>query len=162
MYTETRTKHERALQRQKYLEKYPERVWEDYIQRQQNGTTAKALRKYFNETLKGWAARAFADIQKTDWKCSIIKQDLIDLYKRQKGLCSVTDMKMIFVKTPKCPARPSVDRIDRSKGYHLENIRLVWLWVNMARNVWSDKQLIACAKVLARHNYMDKVRIRRT
>ena len=158
---DVRSKYENAQRRVKYLEKYPERVWEDYIQRQQNGTSAKALRKYFNETLKGWAARAFADIQKTDWKCSIIKQDLIDLYRKQNGSCAVTGMKMIFVKTPKCPARPSVDRIDRSKGYHLDNIRLVWLWINMARNVWSDKQLIACAKVLANHNYLNNTKLGR-
>ena len=150
-----------ALKAQKYREKYPHRVWEDYNIRKQKGDSAKNCKNYFNLTLKGWATRCFTDIKKSPWQMTINRDDLIDLYKVQKGRCAVTGFKFKFISKNHCMSRPSVDRLDRNKGYNKDNIRLVWMWINMARNMWTDSQLIACAKLLAKHNYLDNTKLGR-
>jgi hypothetical protein len=35
---------------------------------------------------------------------------------------------------------PSLDRIDNTKGYQLDNVRWVSVWANMARHNWSDEE----------------------
>ena len=40
------------------------------------------------------------------------------------------------------PFRPSLDRKDRTKGYFPENLRVVWVIENLARNVFSDEHVI--------------------
>lgn len=40
------------------------------------------------------------------------------------------------------PFRPSLDRIDNSLGYTVENLRVVWLIENLARNRFSEEQLV--------------------
>ena len=149
-YFENRSKEEQALKRRKYLEKYPARGVQDYFQRLYAGTSRKAQLKFFNATLKGWATRCFHDIVKSPWNYTITREDLIDLYNSQDGKCALLGLNFVF--RVKNVARPSVDRINRKIGYHKGNIRLVWMWINFARNVWSDKQLIACAKLLAMQN----------
>ena len=40
------------------------------------------------------------------------------------------------------PFMPSLDRIDSSQGYTLGNVRVVWLIENLARNLFTDDQVI--------------------
>ena len=82
--------------------------------------------------------------------CSITKYDLIKLWNDQNGLCAITKRPMILDAQHPYPFRPSVDRIDNSKGYHIANIRLVWYFVNVARNKWTDDQLIECCDAVVK------------
>lgn len=55
-------------------------------------------------------------------------------------LCSVTGVKLSWDWNDKGrnPWRPSIDRIDPSKGYVKDNVRVVCWAYNAAKNEWSD------------------------
>ncbi len=70
---------------------------------------------------------------------------LRSLWEAQQGCCAVSGLaftdephKEAFVKTP---FAPSVDRIDSSRGYLKENVRLVCMAANFALNQWGDDVL---------------------
>ena len=67
---------------------------------------------------------------------------LRSLWEAQQGRCAVSGLAFseeghphAFVKTP---FAPSLDRIDSSKGYVKENVRLVCMAANFALNQWGD------------------------
>lgn len=47
---------------------------------------------------------------------------------------------------PRSPFRPSLDRIDNAKSYSIGNVRVCWLIENLARNVFTDAQVIEFCK----------------
>ncbi len=74
------------------------------------------------------------------YKISIKVDDLLKLYKQQKGLCALTHVPMKY-----CPNNlksMSIDRIDSSIGYTKDNIQLVCKWVNLAKNTHSNDDMI--------------------
>jgi hypothetical protein len=50
------------------------------------------------------------------------------------------------------PFSPSVDRIDGSKGYTMDNCRVVCLIFNTARNQFSDEDVLKMANALVKKN----------
>lgn len=78
-------------------------------------------------------------------KLDVDLEFLVSLWHRQKGRCAVSGLSFseewkdeAFVKTP---FGPSLDRIDSSKGYERENVRLVCMAANFALNEWGDDVL---------------------
>lgn len=71
------------------------------------------------------------------------------LEKLSKGVCEVTGLPFTYGLQARNPWSPSLDRIDPSKGYTLENTRVV-LWIyNAAKNVFSDEDvLLMCQSVV--------------
>ena len=68
-------------------------------------------------------------------ECSIIEiknSDIIELYKKQNGMCIYTGQKIIWEYNH--PYKVSVDRINSDKGYTKDNIQLVAFIVNQAKN----------------------------
>ena len=68
---------------------------------------------------------------------------ILELYNKQNGLCGYFKIPLIFSKEHKHPLKPSIDRIDNSKGYTKDNIILCCLMANMGRNscayeVWTE------------------------
>ena len=64
------------------------------------------------------------------------------LYREQKGACSLTHIHFFGESKPEWRRRPyamSLDRINRSKGYTKNNVRLVCAAVNMALFTWGDE-----------------------
>ena len=98
-------------------------------------------------TLNGWAAYAIRQSRKYN-KCNLTKDKIIQLWEKQKGQCAITKMKMELITEPRAHNRPSIDRIDNSKGYTINNIRLVWYFVNIARSTFSDEEFIKCCKAV--------------
>lgn len=66
---------------------------------------------------------------------TLTPRDLLDLVDRANGRCEISLIQFEPNGT-RSPYAASIDRIDASKGYEKENIRLVCLAVNMALNVW--------------------------
>ena len=123
----------------------------NYYQRNKNRMRLLATenRRKYKKTLDGWASYAIKDIRTRPQGFSINKQDIINLYHKQKGLCAMSGERMDYTAGPGHPSKPSVDRIDNSRGYHLDNIRLVLYFVNQARHTFTDDQLYYYSKLLA-------------
>jgi len=98
-------------------------------------------------TLSGWVCTALRGC-KSRKECSITKQDIVDLWYEQKGLCAITKKPMELDVSPGSFNRPSLDRIDSKKGYHIGNIRLVWNFVNQAKNKWNDQEFYHFCKII--------------
>lgn len=65
-------------------------------------------------------------------KCDLTKDQIIEKYKKQNGLCALTGIKLSFDKSLN---DLSIDRIDSNKSYSLNNIHLI---SNLANSVKSD------------------------
>lgn len=68
------------------------------------------------------------------------------------GVCEVSGI-AFQIATPgegKNPFSPSIDRIDRTKGYTFQNCRMVVFIFNLARNSWKDSDVLLLAEALVR------------
>ena len=75
---------------------------------------------------------------------SIDVEYLVELYEKQKGLCSISGIKMTHISgMGKVATNISVDKIDNSKGYVKGNIQLLCLASNMLKLNMSAKELDA-------------------
>lgn len=83
---------------------------------------------------------------------SLSEDDMRILVTRAGGRCEVTGI--VFQKIPnmaqkvKQPFFPSIDRIDSSKGYSLDNCRLVCVAANFALNTWGDWVLMELMRAM--------------
>ena len=67
------------------------------------------------------------------------------------GVCQATGIPFCFERTSATrmnPFSPSLDRIDPTKGYTVNNVRLVCSAYNVARGQWGDEVLLTIAKAL--------------
>ena len=74
---------------------------------------------------------------------NVTLQDLKELWEKQGGRCPYTGWQLVLHtstkdKPPKTPNRASVDRIDSSRGYEKDNIQIVSMIYQFAKNSWSD------------------------
>lgn len=88
-------------------------------------------------TLDGFLKKLWNDLKRNakhrKIRVNITLKDIINLYKEQNGLCALTGRVMTHVSEPKKEGSNrnkhlnniSVDRIDSSKGYTVENIQLI-------------------------------------
>jgi hypothetical protein len=74
--------------------------------------------------------------------------------KIKKGFCETTGIPFDFNdrKGSWAPFSPSVDRIDSKKGYTIDNCRVVCKIYNMAKNQFTDEDVIVMSKALASKN----------
>lgn len=68
---------------------------------------------------------------------NITLEDLQNLWKNQKGLCYYTKIPMIYSFRLSCPKQMSIDRIDSSKGYTINNIVFCCQTINYAKHDYS-------------------------
>ena len=88
---------------------------------------------------------------------SITADDLVAMFDAQRRRCAVSGIpfsltdrgtnRRVFRK----PLRPSLDRRDPSRGYTLDNIRLVCTAVNVALNEWGETLLRRVAEGVLRN-----------
>lgn len=77
-------------------------------------------------------------------KNTLTREDIMELLLASDGRCAVTGLPFDFApleNTKRHPWMPSLDRINHSKGYHAENIRIVCFAVNVAMNQWGEQAL---------------------
>lgn len=86
---------------------------------------------------------------------------LKDIWDGQNGICPFTGWKMVLPinTTGRWPEssniiRASLDRIDSSKGYVIGNVRFICFIANLAKNKYSDSDLINFCKSVT--NYGEK------
>jgi len=80
----------------------------------------------------------------------LIQEDITEMCKKSKGRCELSNIHFDFEKKPgiKNAYAPSIDRINSSGAYSLENCRLVLYAVNVALNEWGDEQLLTISRAL--------------
>jgi len=95
---------------------------------------------------QSWPHQTLNKIKYRDKKagrtCQLKINDIEFVLRISNGRCAVTGIPFDFSKTGECkraPYQPSIDRIDNSKGYTPENIRLVCLAVNIAMSDWGEE-----------------------
>lgn len=71
---------------------------------------------------------------------TITESDLRRLWQQQDGRCYWLKIKMLLndLYIPHSPFAPSVDRIDNTRGYHLDNIVLCSRFANKGRGSYSN------------------------
>lgn len=107
------------------------------------------VRVLFMAARKNSAARGIA--------FDLTLEDVARLVVASKGRCTVTGMKLSndrgelpHGKKMRRPWAPSLDRMDSSKGYSLENCRVVCCAANYAMSQWGEAVLMEMAKSMAR------------
>jgi len=91
---------------------------------------------------KGWDADELVD-----------KHYLVELYKKQKGLCAITGFAMKMDRgskatDPNHKYNISIDRIDNARGYVVGNVRLTTKQANIMRNRLEDHELLLWAAAI--------------
>jgi hypothetical protein len=81
------------------------------------------------------------------------EEDMMTVWERCEGRCAVSGLEFteVLVGTgrAKRPYAPSLDRIDRSRGYEPENVRLVTAVANFAMNAWGREPVLDLARAMA-------------
>lgn len=107
-----------------------------------NSAKEKKDRKY-RETLNGTINLLLKGaIKRSKSNIEIDKDYLLELFIKQNNKCALTHIEFdlnLYKNKQENPFRPSMDRIDSSKGYTKDNIRLVCVAVNFALNEFGEE-----------------------
>ncbi len=76
--------------------------------------------------------------------------EIYELYMKQQGNCALSGLPMTNIMDDERSV--SFDRIDTSKGYHIDNVRLVAARVNLLRSDMSDVDFVWWCRAVANHN----------
>ena len=71
--------------------------------------------------------------------------DIMQIYNNQEGLCNITKIPLTFIKIldgNKIHTNLSIDRIDSTKGYEIDNIQLVCSIINIMKSTLSMEEFI--------------------
>jgi len=97
-----------------------------------------SVKSTIKSRMNKWARVLLYEAQKRNKEngvdCSITIDDIISIYTSQNGKCYWTGLDMTPSIISKFPSKPSLDRLDRFKGYTLDNVVLCCLAINIGRN----------------------------
>jgi hypothetical protein len=82
-----------------------------------------------------------------DHSIDLTVQDLIDLVWYQRGLCAYSDIRMVFKSNTK-DWMASLERLDPTRGYHVDNIAFICLELNSNRQL--SREIVQSWSHLAR------------
>lgn len=99
----------------------------DAILRRRTVASLSPRDAYLNQRLTQWRSSA----KKRGLAFSLGFDDLLSLIEKQKGLCAYTGKPLVFA--PNSRATISVDRINSSQGYLLDNVVVCWQLVNLMK-----------------------------
>lgn len=106
--------------------------------------------KSIKETLKSICTGAISRAKRRKMPCDMDFGFLWSLYKKQKGKCAVTGIKL---KPSNCigrirtdPNTITIDRIDSNKGYTRDNIQLTTMIYNTAKSNFQHKDVMQMVK----------------
>ena len=79
---------------------------------------------------------------------SLTVKDINEMYEKQNGLCYWFNVPLIPSNNSKHPQQPSLDRLDRNKGYTIDNVVLTCYSANIGRNENSVEEWESFIKIL--------------
>lgn len=82
---------------------------------------------------------------------SLTIEDINKIYENQNGLCYWFNIPLIPSNNKKHPQQPSLDRLDRNKGYTMENVVLSCYSANIGRNESDVETWLEFLKILKKH-----------
>jgi hypothetical protein len=93
--------------------------------------------------LRLWANNLLHTTKKRNCENTLTIDEILELYKKQNGLCYWFRLPLIPTLINKHPQQPSIDRLDGFKGYTKDNIVLSCYAANIGRNetsveIWQD------------------------
>ena len=89
--------------------------------------------------LKNWAKRLFLHAKKhSKYDFDIDEQFVLELYEKQNGKCFWFNVDLKPSNEAKYPWQPSLDRLDREKGYTRDNVVLACYTANIGRNTSNE------------------------
>ncbi len=81
------------------------------------------------------------------------REEVLKIYYQQKGLCSLSKVPMTYIRGAGIvPTNISIDKIDATKGYTLDNIQFVCYIVNSMKNVLTKEQLLFWCNQIIKNN----------
>lgn len=103
--------------------------------------------------LQALLARTKQRAKASNIECTLTIADLYSLLEQCNGTCALSGIPFTEKEIPGKrfrPWMPSVDRIQSSGPYSLENCRLVSAYVNIAMNQFGEKLLVYVARAIAK------------
>ena len=100
-----------------------------------------------------WYIKVMNNKTRSQKSNSVDLKYLKKIWDKQGGICPISGMELIPRTHSNCKEKiqinhASIDRIDNSKGYEVNNIRFVSVMANYARNTFSDEDLVRfCSQV---------------
>lgn len=142
-----------------YVKLNREKVSKSQKARRERERIVKGIKKYERPlTINSPFVRAYASIKNSKKHiCTITIDDIREKYEAQNGLCALSGIKMYIPKKSserniKMPNNLSIDRIDSSKEYKKDNIQLVCLALNYAKNNFSNNDMIDFIKSIKNYS----------
>jgi hypothetical protein len=81
-----------------------------------------------------WQNTLIHDSKHRNIENTLTVEDINEMFENQKGLCYWFKIPLIPSNKSKHPQQPSIDRLDRSKGYTKDNVVLCCYSANIGRN----------------------------
>jgi hypothetical protein len=111
--------------------------------RQNSENKNKEKLKYQERKIRLWANFLIHHAKSRNCENTLKVKDVLEIYEKQEGLCYWFKIPLRPSLISKHPQQPSIDRIDRTKGYTLDNVVLCCYAANIGRNestveVWSN------------------------
>lgn len=100
----------------------------------------------------------YRSLSKKKYESNISAEYLQKIWLSQNGLCPFTGWELILPEKSDYPwsekntRNASLDRIDNSLGYIEGNVRFISVMANLARQTYTDDQLIEFCKAVAKNN----------
>lgn len=106
--------------------------------------------------INNWAKHLFLDARHhSKYDFDIDEQFISELYEKQNGRCYWFNVKLEPSNIAKYPWQPSLDRLDREKGYTKDNVVLACYSANIGRNTCTDELFSKFVEDL-RHSLCEK------
>ena len=106
--------------------------------------------------VNNWAKHLFLDARHhSKYDFDIDEQFISELYEKQNGRCYWFNVKLEPSNIAKYPWQPSLDRLDREKGYTKDNVVLACYSANIGRNTCTDELFSKFVEDL-RHSLCEK------
>lgn len=118
------------------------------------GDNIRILKKDEYTPFRWFVLRAEYRDRNKGYGCNLSVEFLKKLWEQQKGICPFTGWNLILPQGTDVawlehhPSNASLDRIDNSKGYIEGNVRFIAYMANLARQTFTDDQLIGFCKAV--------------